>query len=83
MQPHIIKNDRVRLETHAREAGTRNTRCTMRKAQVRLLEHEGVVSAIELTCACGEVSVIALDYDTTDRAAAEPAPETASTEEAA
>jgi hypothetical protein len=34
---------------------------------VRLLERDGRVHSIELTCACGEVSVIELEY-----AAAQP-----------
>ncbi len=53
MQP-IIKNRRVRLET-------KPVQCSDQK-QVQLLEDEGVVRAIELTCSCGEVTVIELEY---------------------
>ena len=60
MQP-IIKNRRVRLEAKPRT-------CDGSK-QVQLLEDEGVVRAIEIQCACGETTVIELEYQ--DRSASE------------
>jgi hypothetical protein len=54
MQPIIIKNRNVRLER-------KTLRCTEEKA-VRLLEDEGAVVAIELSCSCGEVTVVELEY---------------------
>ena len=55
MQPIIIKNQNVLLER-------RSVACDEPKS-VKLLEHEGVVHAIELVCSCGEVTVLELEYD--------------------
>ena len=50
----IIKNRRVRLSTAAAMARGEKS--------VELLEDDGVVNAIRLRCACGEETVIELDY---------------------
>ncbi|TDJ77561.1 MAG: hypothetical protein E2O39_02080 [Planctomycetota bacterium] len=59
MQPTIIKHRNVRLER-------KTSPCSEAKT-VEILEHEGVVVAIELACSCGEVTVVELEY-------AEPSP---------
>jgi hypothetical protein len=60
--PSIIKRTRVHVGPVA-AAGAAGAPCARAEKRVRLLEHEGVVRAIELTCSCGEVSVVELDYD--------------------
>ncbi|MCP3914779.1 MAG: hypothetical protein GY711_04365 [bacterium] len=78
----IIKNKNVRFEAATSalhesagdgELALDEPSATCEKA-VRLLESEGLARAIEITCSCGEVTVVELDY-----ADAEAAP--AATEE--
>lgn len=64
----IIKRDRVQLEsvrrvpTAAQFGSKQEPDCEQPKS-VRTVEVGGRVQAIELTCACGERTVIELDYD--------------------
>lgn len=55
MQPIIIKSRNVRIEDGPQEhpSGKR----------VELLSDGGVVHAIQLCCACGERTVVELEYD--------------------
>lgn len=66
MTPSIIKHDRVRIDAGAPVAAFEPAPepCAGRSVPkgVRLLERDGRVHAIELTCACGDVSVVELDY---------------------
>lgn len=54
MQPIIIKNRNVRLER-------KTVRCSGDKS-VELLKDGDVVVAIELSCSCGETTVVELEY---------------------
>ncbi len=56
MQPVIIKHRNVRLEQKQVECHSRKT--------VELLEDQGVVRAIQLRCSCGEITVLELEYGT-------------------
>lgn len=64
----IIKRDRVQLEsvrrvpTAAQFSTGQDTGCEPQKS-VRTVEVAGRVQAIELTCSCGERTVIELDYE--------------------
>jgi hypothetical protein len=63
--PHaIIKNRRVSLSTAPVAVRGEKT--------VELLEDEGVVHAIQLRCACGEITVIELEYGAAPAATAPP-----------
>jgi len=79
MTPTIIKRHRVRDGAPA-PAKVRSTPGAQSAAQpgasdksVRLLEQDGRVYAIELTCSCGDVSVIELDYPDEPRSQEAPA----------
>ena len=62
----IIKHRRVRLAT---------TPVTVRgEKSVELLEDDGVVHAIRLRCACGEETVLELDYAPASSSPAAEAP---------
>ena len=67
-RPTIIKRQRVQLEstsripTYSNPASARDTGCEQPKS-VRTVDVGGRIQAIELTCACGEVTVIELDYE--------------------
>lgn len=67
-RPTIIKRQRVQLEstgripTYSNQASARDAGCEQPKS-VRTVEVSGRVQAIELTCSCGEVTVIELDYE--------------------
>lgn len=69
MNPAIIKRTRVQLDAQparpSAAAGASTAAASHSDKSVRLLEHEGRVRAIELTCSCGDVSVIELDYPDT------------------
>ena len=80
---HVIKRDQVQVEETraapaARPAKTAAptaaadhvSRVDALRVRVRTLRVEGRVRAIEVTCACGEVSLVELDY------APSPAPAT-------
>ncbi len=60
MKPNIIKNKRVRIEDapgpRAQGQASSGLRC---QKSVQLLEESGA-QAIEVTCSCGEVTVIEL-----------------------
>lgn len=58
----IIKHDRVRLDGQAAALPARGTTRNGGSKQVELLRVDGVVRAIQVTCACGEMTVIELDY---------------------
>lgn len=73
----IIKSSNVRLEAPSRrrhasapaqDAGARAP------SRVRLLEDDGEVYALEVTCACGETTVVQLTYGDSS-AAVPPGPE--------
>ena len=49
----IIKRQRVNLEPYARASGQAH-----QEKSVRLLRRDGVVMALELSCSCGEVTVV-------------------------
>ena len=55
MQPIIIKNRNVRLETESVEGHPPKT--------VQLLKDGDVVHAIELKCSCGQKTVLEVDYE--------------------
>lgn len=65
MQPVIIKRERVAFgpqpspgeRTASASCGSAKTR-----RAVRAIEQDGVVVAVELTCSCGEVSLVELRY---------------------
>jgi hypothetical protein len=60
----VIKKSNVQLAGHATPAGARapaaNAATCMNR--VRPLKVGDVVAALEVTCACGETTVIELDY---------------------
>lgn len=68
----IIKRRSIQLEPAAPEGcapghavvrpGVRPGARAAQGASARLLRADGVVRAIEVTCACGDVTVIELDY---------------------
>jgi hypothetical protein len=60
VQSRIIKKSRVKLDEHPEQrcASAREAR-----KSARLLEEEGLVRAVEVTCRCGEKTVIELEYD--------------------
>lgn len=58
----IIKRQNVRVEEQASTPSRRANGATHGQKSVRLLELEGRVHALELRCACGEVTVVELDY---------------------
>jgi len=64
--PAIIKRERVLLAGVEPKAPLRSAPSAgaCRKKDVRLLEHEGRVRAIEFTCSCGEASLVELVFDT-------------------
>lgn len=61
----IIKHELVRVEapaaTQADPAGRERKECTT-EPTARVVELEGRAHAIEVTCGCGEVIVLELDY---------------------
>ena len=63
----IIKRDHVRVDTSVRPAAPAAVEpmapaCQPAK-RVELVRLEGVVRAIELTCSCGEVTVLELAFE--------------------
>lgn len=71
MRSHIIKHDRVEL-TGATKAAAAARPSAKRGAQARLLSHDGVVRGVEITCACGAVTVVELTYDAAPTARPNP-----------
>lgn len=68
MQPHIIKHQRVQMTDAAVSAGAPSTGAAHKSAgrkHVRLIEHEGVVRALEVICSCGETTRIELAFGPT------------------
>lgn len=68
----VIKKDRVQIEGRAepRSLATREGSVGRHAKSAVLVEHEGVVRAIEVTCACGEKTLIELAYATLAKEAA-------------
>ena len=65
MESNIIKRERVQVaKTGAAAALARNadTGCAARAPKVQAVSAGGHVHAIEVTCACGEVMLVELDY---------------------
>lgn len=66
MQPVIIKRERVALGAPPprpeRNAQAASCSSTPAKPSLRAVEQDGVVVALELTCSCGEVSLVELRY---------------------
>ena len=62
MNPTIIKRENVRLAESVSKTtpGASSAECAT--AGVRVHETEGQVKAIEVTCSCGETTVIELEY---------------------
>ena len=75
MNSNIIKHQRVIVHGSGSSSSVRAGRaradaaCASRKA-VRLVEHEGQVRGIELTCDCGESTLIELVFEATPARAA-------------
>ena len=73
----VIKREQVREEHGPRPKSQRESRadaCSGAGAPapgLRLVEANGRVHAIELTCKCGEVSLIELEYDTQETSSGE------------
>ena len=64
----IIKKERVTLAPFVPDAPVEGHT----EKQVRVLKRDGIVFAVELTCSCGELSVVELSLDETPP----PVPET-------
>lgn len=79
MGASIIKHDRVRFgeaspaRAQAAKPGAPSAARPAKK--VELVRHEGEVRAIEVTCACGEVTLVEVEYEAQGAA---PAPATPS-----
>ncbi len=60
----VIKRERVRLleRIEPLEGAAKCSADVGIEKAVRLIEMDGQVHAIELTCTCGEVSVVRLEY---------------------
>lgn len=61
----VIKGERIQVgepagRTHSKGSGSAHH---ARARGVRLVKVDGRVAAIELTCSCGEVSVLELSYE--------------------
>ncbi|MEM7518357.1 MAG: hypothetical protein AAF368_15725 [Planctomycetota bacterium] len=56
MSHSIIKRDQVRLRA------TTDAPTATHEKNVRVLERDGKPLAVELTCSCGEVTVLELNY---------------------
>ena len=66
MQPIIVKGHHVQVQTTPTgEASTPAPPCATDEPAVRILREGGVVSAIEVRCACGRPTVVQLDYEQT------------------
>ena len=63
--PAIIKRERVVLAGVEPKAPLRSNpnAAGCRKKDVRLVEHEGRVRAIEFTCSCGESTLVELEFE--------------------
>ena len=62
MNPTIIKKDDARLAEPAPLTDSSTPSALCATANVRVHETGGQVKAIEVTCACGETTVIELEY---------------------
>ena len=58
----IIKHTRVRVEERADEPTHERASGPAHETTVRLLRDGDVVHALEITCACGELTVVELTY---------------------
>jgi len=67
MGTSIIKHDRVRVgePCPARQQGAKpGASAAARPAKkAELVRHDGEVRAIEVTCACGEVTLVEVEYE--------------------
>lgn len=66
--PTIIKRRRVQLEAVHRvptraQAASKAQADAAHEKSVRALTSDGRVQAIEVTCSCGEITLVELDYD--------------------
>jgi hypothetical protein len=59
--PSIIKNSSVRA-THPGASFARPSATRACEKSVELLRQGGVVHALQLTCSCGDTTVVELDY---------------------
>lgn len=61
----IYKRDRVELESQRHRGGATHAHASdaAPARSARLIEIGGVVRAIEFTCACGERTVLELEFD--------------------
>ena len=59
-RPAIIKHRDVQFETREVHAGGH--------PRVELLEDQGVVHALQITCSCGKITVVELEYDSKSEA---------------
>lgn len=65
----IIKRRFVRMETDQGSSTGHNHSAQVQPKgakKVRLIAEDGQPMAIEFTCSCGEVTVLALDYETAE-----------------
>lgn len=65
MESNIIKRERVQIgKTGGASPAARNADagCAARAPKVQAVSVAGHVHAIEVTCACGEVMLVELDY---------------------
>jgi hypothetical protein len=62
MQPVIIKRERVNLTPGAAASARVRPEREAHRAQVRTVVDQGVVVALEVTCGCGEVSLVELRF---------------------
>lgn len=69
----IIKRQRVTLEPYSPIADAGGA-CLHEKS-VRVLKREGKVMALELTCSCGEITVVEFDDEGGQVMPSEPLPE--------
>lgn len=59
----IVKKQFVQVDAQEHAAAARGSSAPRAcKKSVRLLRIEGVVQALEVTCSCGELTVVELDY---------------------
>ena len=59
----VIKKECVRIDGSGAAQAGRSARSTDRVPGVRLIRLDGRVHSIELTCRCGDVSILEIEYD--------------------
>ncbi len=60
---HVIKRDRIRVVPAGPKPARAKASASHDEKAVRLVRVDGRVQAIELTCTCGQVSVLEIDYN--------------------